>query len=53
MHRAAHGTSVKLIMCLLRDRPVDQAMATLAEAIPFQNDEFIGIGVDSKDPSPR
>ncbi|HEY0797660.1 MAG TPA: adenosine deaminase, partial [Candidatus Baltobacteraceae bacterium] len=38
--------SVGLIMCFLRDRSADDAMATLERALPF-GDRILGVGLDS------
>jgi adenosine deaminase len=44
--QAAHGISADLIMCFLRDRGPEDAMATLRAALPFR-EHFIGVGLDS------
>jgi adenosine deaminase len=44
--RTRFGVSTGLIMCFLRDRPVDSALATLREAEPYL-DAIIGVGLDS------
>lgn len=49
--RRAHqelGISAKLILCFLRHLSEDEAMATLAEALPHQR-HFIGVGLDSSE----
>jgi len=40
------GISSGLIMCFLRDRSADEAMETLAEALPFKG-QIVGVGLDS------
>lgn len=40
------GISAELIMCFLRDRSADFAMATLMDALPYK-DWIIGVGLDS------
>jgi adenosine deaminase len=40
------GISSRLIMCFLRDLPVDTAMRTLEQALPFR-DGIVGVGLDS------
>lgn len=40
------GITSQLIMCFLRDRPPEEAMATLEMALPFQ-EWIIGVGLDS------
>jgi adenosine deaminase len=40
------GLRAQLIMCFLRDRPADSAMATLSESLPYA-DQIIGVGLDS------
>ena len=40
------GISSRLIMCFLRDRPVDDAMRTLERALAFR-DRIAGVGLDS------
>ncbi len=40
------GISSRLILCFLRDRPVDDAMRTLERALPFR-DRIVGVGLDS------
>jgi adenosine deaminase len=42
----ALGISSHLIMCFLRDLPVDDAMATLEQALPHR-DVIFGVGLDS------
>ena len=44
--QAAHGISADLIMCFLRDRGPEDAMATLRAALPYR-ELFIGVGLDS------
>jgi adenosine deaminase len=44
--QAAHGISADLIMCFLRDREPDEAMATLRAALRHR-EQFIGVGLDS------
>jgi adenosine deaminase len=44
--RAAHGISADLIMCFLRDRGPEEAMATLHAALPYRQ-HFIGVGLVS------
>jgi adenosine deaminase len=41
-----HGTSTRLIMCFLRDRPVAEAERTLAEALVYR-ERLAGVGLDS------
>jgi adenosine deaminase len=41
-----HGISSRLIMCFLRDRPTEEAMATLEAAIPFR-ERITAVGLDS------
>ena len=41
-----HGMTTRLICCFLRDRPVDEAMATLDQALAYR-DAIIGVGLDS------
>ena len=43
---AAHGMSADLIMCFLRERGPDEAMAMLRAALPHRR-HFIGVGLDS------
>jgi adenosine deaminase len=40
------GLSWRLIMCFLRDRGPDDAMATLEAALPYR-DRIVGVGLDS------
>jgi adenine deaminase len=40
------GITSRLIMCFLRDLPVDDAMRTLERALPF-HDRIVGVGLDS------
>jgi adenosine deaminase len=40
------GISSRLVMCFLRDLPVDTAMRTLEQALPFR-DRIVGVGLDS------
>jgi adenosine deaminase len=40
------GMSSKLILCFLRDLPAREAMATLAEALPYK-DRIVAVGLDS------
>ncbi len=40
------GVSTRLIMCFLRDLSEADAMATLAEALPYK-DRIVGVGLDS------
>lgn len=44
--RERHGMSSRLIMCFLRDQPVESALATLEAARPHL-DRITGIGLDS------
>ena len=44
--RERYGISTGLIMCFLRDEPVESAAATLLEAEPHL-DKIIGVGLDS------
>ena len=44
--RAAHGISAALIMCFLRERGPEDAMATLRAALRYR-EHFIGVGLDS------
>lgn len=44
--RTAYGMTGGLIMCFLRDRPVEEAMATL-EAVAPRARELLGVGLDS------
>ena len=44
--RSRHGMSTALILCFLRDRPVDSAMTTLEQALPFR-DRIVAVGLDS------
>src|SRR5262245_56807017 len=44
--QAAHGISADLILCFLRDRGPEEAMATLRAAMPHRQ-HFIGVGLDS------
>lgn len=44
--QAAHGISADLIMCFLRDRGPEEAMATLRAAL-LHRQHFIGVGLDS------
>jgi len=44
--RTAHGISADLIMCFLRDRGPEEAMAMLRAALPYRQ-HFIGVGLDS------
>lgn len=48
MHAAArkHHMTAKLIMCFLRDKSAEDAMATLEHALPF-GDRIAGVGLDS------
>jgi adenosine deaminase len=52
LHRALEdgaaklGISAKLIPCFLRDRPVEDAMATLEEALAYK-DWIVAVGLDS------
>jgi len=49
--RRAHselGLSAKLILCFLRHLSEDDALATLAEAMPWRH-HFIGVGLDSSE----
>lgn len=43
---ARYGVTTKLIMCFLRDRSVESALATLEEALPF-GDRIVAVGLDS------
>jgi adenosine deaminase len=49
-HRAHSelGVSAKLILCFLRHLSEDDALATLAEALPWRH-HFIGVGLDSSE----
>lgn len=40
------GLRAQLIMCFLRDRPAESAMATLSESLPYAS-AIIGVGLDS------
>jgi len=40
------GITSKLIMCFLRDRSAESAMATLEQALPF-GERIVGVGLDS------
>ena len=42
------GLSVRLILCFLRHLSEDDALATLAAAMPYR-DKFIGVGLDSSE----
>ena len=42
------GLSVRLILCFLRHLSEDDALATLAAALPYR-DKFIGVGLDSSE----
>lgn len=44
----AEGMSCDLILCFLRHLSEEEALATLAEALPFR-DAFIGVGLDSSE----
>jgi adenosine deaminase len=44
--QAADRISADLIMCFLRDRGPEEAMATLRAALPYRR-HFIGVGLDS------
>ena len=44
--QAEYGISWRLIMCFLRDRPVDEALAMLELALPHR-DVIAGVGMDS------
>lgn len=48
------GVTSHLIMCFLRDLPVESAMATLEQALPYK-DRIVGVGLDSaeRDYPPR
>jgi adenosine deaminase len=41
-----HGISSKLIMCFLRDRSEESALATLEQALPY-GDRIVAVGLDS------
>jgi adenosine deaminase len=41
-----HGISSKLIMCFLRDRGADSALATLEQALPY-GERIVAVGLDS------
>jgi adenosine deaminase len=41
-----YGVSTSLIMCVLRDRPVEEAMRTLEQALGYR-DRIVAIGLDS------
>ncbi|MDB5042541.1 MAG: Adenine deaminase [Candidatus Eremiobacteraeota bacterium] len=41
-----HGVSSKLIMCFLRDRSAEAALATLEQALPY-GDRIVAVGLDS------
>ena len=43
---ASLGLRSRLIMCFLRDRSADSALATLDEALPYR-DWIVGVGLDS------
>jgi adenosine deaminase len=42
------GISSKLVMCFLRDRSEEAAMATLRQALPFK-DRIVAVGLDSSE----
>jgi adenosine deaminase len=44
--QAQHGIVADLILCFLRDRGPEDAMATLRAALPYRQ-HFIGVGLDS------
>ncbi|MFI0450001.1 adenosine deaminase [Actinomadura sp. 6N118] len=44
---ARHGVTTRLIMCFLRDEPVESALATFESARPWFGDPIIGVGLDS------
>ncbi len=44
--QTAHGISAGLILCFLRDRGPEEAMATLRAALAYRQ-HFIGVGLDS------
>jgi adenosine deaminase len=44
--RTKHGITSALILCFLRHLSEDDALATLAAALPYR-DRFIGVGLDS------
>jgi adenosine deaminase len=44
--RERHGVSAGLILCFMRDRPVADAAATLAAALPHVG-KLVGVGLDS------
>jgi adenosine deaminase len=44
--QAQHGIAADLILCFLRDRGPEDAMATLRAALPYRQ-HFIGVGLDS------
>ncbi|ODU00521.1 MAG: adenosine deaminase [Pseudonocardia sp. SCN 72-86] len=44
--RERHGLTAGLILCFMRDLPVDDAAATLAAALPHV-DKLVGVGLDS------
>ncbi|WP_329117117.1 adenosine deaminase [Streptomyces sp. NBC_01465] len=41
-----HGVSTRLILCFLRDQPVESAMETLHSAVPYL-DKIVAVGLDS------
>jgi adenosine deaminase len=41
-----YGVTAKLIMCFLRDRSAESAMATLEQALPF-GERIVAVGLDS------
>jgi adenine deaminase len=44
--QAQYGLRAQLIMCFLRDKPADSAMATLEQSLPHR-DKIVGVGLDS------
>jgi len=44
--RAKHGITSSLILCFLRHLSEEDALATLAAALPYR-DKFVGVGLDS------
>ncbi len=46
--KATLGVSASLILCFLRHLSEEDALATLAQALPFR-DKFIGVGLDSSE----
>jgi adenosine deaminase len=44
--REAHGLTAELVLCFLRDRSADEAMATWESALPHAG-KFVAVGLDS------